>query len=215
MKQVNVDKLITQVIAVNRRKMDEALKKAKINVADNTSDAQLHTLVMDELKKGNPDVIFHVGDVLSETVDLSGLPQEAMSSSNGGFTISNPDQFNQMNTSTTPTSSASNQSGWWSQNKGSVFSSALSIGTSFLGGLFGKKDNPPSTVTPPASGGDNTAQMMMMMQQQQAAAQAAADRRRREDEDRRRSNMMIFGIVGGILLIGTIITVVALKGGKK
>lgn len=205
MKNINIKKMIADTVAKNRDGVINALGRANIKVSNAISDKELYELTMYELEKGNPDVIFHLGEVLTETFDWSSVSEELKSGSTGQLAIPSGGYQGVSNTG----DYAGGNDSWWSKNKDNVWSSALTVGTSFLGGLFGNKDKAPTTVTPPSSGGgNNTAQMMMMMQQQQQQAEA---RRRREEEERRRSNMMIFGIVGGVLVIGTIITVVALK----
>lgn len=205
MKKLNINGVISETILNNKSGVIKALEDANINVTDSINDKALYELVMYELNEGNPDVILHIGNLLTDTFDMSSIKEDVSNASGqlaipeGGYTGATPE--------------TASQPSWWSQNKNNIFSSALTVGSSLLGNLFGKKDTPPTTITPP-SGGGNTAQMMMMMQQQQQA-QAAADRRRREEEEaKRRSTMTIIGVVGGILVLGTVITVIALKSKK-
>lgn len=208
MKKLDINKVISETVVTNKSGVIKALEEAKINVTDSINDRALYELVMYELNQGNPDVILHVGNLLTDTFDMSSIKEE-VSSASGQLAIPSGGYQGVSNTGAT----AGGES-WWSQNKGNVFSSALTVGSSLLGNLFGKKDTPPTTVMPSTGGGDNTAQMMMMMQQQQQA-QAAADRRRQEEEAaRRRSTMTIVGVVAGVLVLGTVITVIALKSGK-
>jgi len=208
MKKLDINKVISETVLKNKSGVINALAQANINVTDSITDRELYELVMHELNQGNPDVILHVGNLLTDTFDMSSI-QEEVSSANGQLAIPSGGYQGVSNTGAT----AGGES-WWSQNKNNIFSSAVTVGSSLLGNLFGKNDTPPTTVAPQTGGGNNTAQMMMMMQQQQAS-QAAADRRRREEEDaRRRSTMTIVGVVAGVLVLGTVITVIALKSGK-
>lgn len=202
MKTIDIKKVIEKMIMADRSGVISALDSSNIKVSKDIDDKTLFELIMSELESGNPDVILHLGNLITKTFDMTAVEEEMSNAGglaipSGGYTGATPD------TAKDPS--------WWSQNKNNIFNSALSIGSSLLGGLFGKKDTPPTTVTPSPGSGDNASQMFMMMQQQQQQQMAAENRRREEEADRRRNNMMIFGVVGGILVVGTIITIIAVK----
>ena len=195
-------RLIRQSIISNRAKAINAVRLSDVDVNNNISNAELFKVVLSQLEAGNKKLIYNFGYVLDDTFDMDVVNENF---SGFSFSMSNPDDFNKMNTNNTPTKSASKQNSWWSQNKGNI----LTTGVGLLGNIFGgSKDDAPA-VTPPAANGSN-AMMLMMQQQQQQQSQAAAlaAQQAQADSARRSSNMMIFGVIGGVVVIGGILAVV-------
>jgi hypothetical protein len=206
----SVKRVISQLILTHKDKVVNAMHLSDIKVDDKMSDDDIYTLIMENLKRGNPKLILNLGYVFDDTVDMSQIaqPKQEKSSDFLGFgKDKNEGSFGSNSGTSFGGGSSSSSPSWWSQNSGSV----ITAGVGLLGNLFGKKDNPPS-VAPPSNSGNDA--MMMMLQQQQAQAQkdAREDRLRREEADKRRSqNMMILGIVGGIVVIGGIVAIVVTK----
>lgn len=180
----NVIRMINQTIIDNKSSVIRALRDSKVEVSSSISDRDLAKLVMTELNKGNGYLMYNLGQVLDSKFDIA----QEMSNAEGekkGFFGSIGDFF--------------------SKNK-----DAIGAGASLLGGLFGGgKGEPASTGTTPPSSDQNAIMMQMQLAQQQQQQQfAAAERARREDEAARRRNaLLIGGIVGGVLIIGTVITI--------
>jgi hypothetical protein len=227
--KVNIKKILSKLITEKRDEVINALRLSNVAVNDTTDDRGLYSLVLSELKKGNNKFIYNLGYVLDSAFDLTdvavapytnmgAVKLEGMSlaenqlqginnldadysNTSGGFTITNPDEFNQMNQTTTPTKPSTS---WWQKNKGNI-GSGLTAGVGLLGSIFGGgKDTSTPTVAP----SNNSSGMLQMMQNQQNIAnqQAREDAQRRADEDsRRRTNMMIFGGIGGVVVLGLVV----------
>jgi hypothetical protein len=228
--RVNIKKMLSKLITEKRNEVINALRLSNVSVNDSTDDKGLYALVLSELNKGNNKFIYYLGYVVDSTFDLSGisvspsvdvmavnLENESLSqnqlqginnlnadySNTSGFTITNPDEFDKMNTVTTPTNPSTS---WWQKNKGNI-GSTLTNGVGLLGSIFGGGKD---TSTPPSNSNDSGNMFAMLQNQQNIANQQARadDLRRQEEDSRRRNNMLIFGGVGGAVVLGLIIFLV-------
>lgn len=193
MKQVNIERLISKLITEKRNEVINALMLSNIKVYGNITNQDLYDLTMNELKKSNPDLNTHLGDVIDATFDLSPLMESTSNLSGDPQPYSGGKPFGETKVGS-----------FLSSNSGALISGGLDLLNTFFGG--GGSSSTPTPTTQTGGGSDSTVLLMMQKQQQQAAADA--ERRRLEDEANRRNTWIIVGVVGGLVVIGGIVAIV-------
>lgn len=192
MKRVNIERLISKLITERRNEVINALMLSNIKVYGNITNQDLYDLTMNELKKSNPDLNTHLGDVIDATFDLSPLMEnnEPISGADGKpFAETKVGSF-------------------LSSNSGALISAGTSLLNTFFGGGGSSSTPTQTTPTTQTGGGGSDSTILLMMQQQQQQAAADAERRRLEDEASRRNTWIIVGVVGGLVVIGGIVAIV-------
>jgi len=188
-------RLIRQSIISNRDKAINALNLSGIDASSDMDDKLLFNLVLSNLESGNVKLIANFGYVLDDTFDMSTM-SENFSGGDGKLALPSGVSVGDSGSPAKDT--------WFSQNKGKITRTGISI----LRGWFGGGDKTTPVATNLATNPSSSTSMMQMMQMQQAQAQAQAteDARRREDADKRSSTNMMIGLgVGGVLVVGLII----------
>jgi len=184
MTEGNIKQVIKQLIFKRREAVIEALSASGMGVSKSMDDKALYKVIMSELVDGNESLMINLGAVIDDTFDMSKYTSENFSGAGGAF---------------------------WKDNAGAL----IGAGAGLLASFFGKNKAGSSSgggSSLPTSGGSSVTNQFLMMQQQQAEDRRRDEQRRRdEDAARRSSNMMIFGIIGGVVLIGGIITFVATR----
>jgi len=194
MKRVNIERLISKLITEKRNEVINALMLSNIKVYGNITNQDLYDLTMNELKKSNPDLNTHLGDVIDATFDLTPLTETTSNLSGDPQPYSGNKPFAETKVGS-----------FLSSNSGALISAGTSLLNTFFGG--GGSSSAPTQTTQTGGGGSDSTILLMMQQQQQQAA-ADAERRRLEDEANRRNTWMIVGVVGGLVVIGGIVAIV-------
>lgn len=202
MENVNIEKMISFLVANKRNQVLNALIASAINIDTFTTDKNLFNTVMYELNQGNENLFINLGKVVDDNFDLSPLADENSNYSNG----MGPDENYKPG--------GTKVGNFLRDNSDSIFTSGFNL----FKGLFGGGGGDSSTATPPIapSGGGNSNSTLLLMQQQ-AAAQAARDKAASDQAaaSSKKTMIIILSVFGGLLLVAGIVTVVVVAKGKK
>lgn len=184
MKNVNVEKMIGDLVSAKRNEVIDVLKSANVNLDESMSNNQLFNTVMNELQNWNEQFTINMGELIDDNFDLSPLDEI------------------KSNADATP------KSGFFNKLSGDNWATIATTGAGLLSGFFGK---PTPTATGGSgggsgsgSGGSDIAAIMAMQGAAAAAAAAREDDRRAEEKASSRNTMIVVGVISAIVIIGGI-----------
>jgi len=202
--------LIEDTVVSERELTIDSLRKSNVSVDTNITDRDLFTLVTDELNKGNGYLIYHFGEVLSKKVEPQSNFDFALNPSALGAASQAASQAPSIPTSQPATTSGGGFGNWLQNNSGLISTGANILGGFLFGGGSGSSQAPQST----ANQNTSLAQFQYASQQAQLEKDRwAMEQKARDEMDRSRTNTIILvsSIIGGVLILGTIITVALVK----
>lgn len=193
MKREQIEKIIKQLIIINKAKVISALKFSGVNISDNINDKGIYETVLSELDNGNQKLIINLGLLIDYTFD----DDKENKSNVTGFSLD-------ANALAAAQEATNKETTWWQKNRGNVFSTGVDI----LGNMFGKNNSESTTPSAPQYSNTDVGAFLANQQKDSERRRQEDARRRDADKSRKNTNMVIFGVIGSAVLIGSIIAIV-------
>jgi len=190
-------KQIERAITSNRDGVIDALKKSFITVPVKVNDNEILDLVMYNLKNGNGFLIYHLTDLI---VANEIVGEESSNIFGWGKTPTTTPN-------TTPTTSTTGTGANW----GAIGSIGSTVATGLSSWMNSQAQKDIAKSQAEAAANQNYTALQLAKIQQEMQNRELASRGLGGQSQKDNSGIIIASIIGGVLLIGTVVTLVVLK----